>query len=74
MAPLRAVNMATITARTRKSSVITLTGVPSFVDEGLAVGIDLQGEKPRLLVNRKAAGAEGAKFSSRLLKLARIVD
>jgi hypothetical protein len=71
---MRTVDMATITARTRRSSTITLTGVPAFVDAGLTVGTDLQGDKPRLLVNLAAATAEGAQFESRLLKLAKIVD
>jgi hypothetical protein len=72
--PLRAIDVATIAAQSRKRGTITLTGLPAFVDDGLAVGIDLQGEKPRLLVNLAAATAEGAEFESRLLKLARIVD
>ena len=72
--PVRAIAMEAITAVSQKRRELTLTGVPEFVDDGLAVGIDLHGQKPRILINLKAARAEGADFEARLLKLAKIVD
>ena len=73
VAPLRAVAMGLITVATRAEDLLTITGVPEYVQEGLAVGIDEQGGKPRLLINLEAARDEGADLSSQLLKLARQV-
>lgn len=72
--PMRAVDLGTITKQTRAGSRVTLTGVPEYVDAGVAVGVDLQGERPRILINLAAARAEGADFDSRLLKLAKIIE
>ena len=72
--PMRAFDLAAITDWARKSRIVTLTGIPAFVDRGVSVGIDLQGGKPRILINLQAARAEGADFDSGLLKLARIVE
>ena len=72
--PMRAVDLGSITKQTRAAARVTLTGVPEYVDAGIAVGVDLQGERPRILINLAAARAEGADFDSRLLKLAKIVE
>lgn len=71
--PMRAFDLAVITNWARESNIVTLTGIPAFVDRGVSVGIDLQGGKPRIRINLQAARAEGADFDSRLLNLARIV-
>ncbi|MDA1191031.1 MAG: YfiR family protein [Candidatus Poribacteria bacterium] len=73
VAPLRAIEIKRISKITRKNKVLTLTGVPEYVENGLSVGIGLQSEnKPEILVNITAAKAEGADFHSELLKLSRI--
>jgi hypothetical protein len=74
VAPLRAVPLARLALATRECQVVTLTGVPSYVDDGLAVGIDLSGQRPHVVINLPAARAEGARFSAQLLKLARLVE
>lgn len=68
--PLRAVDLANVAAATRSARVTSVTGVPRYVEGGLAVGVRLQGERPKLLINLRAARAEGADFSAELLKLA----
>ena len=73
IAPLRAVEMETITSVSRAQRVTTLTGVPGYVEWGLAVGIGMKGERPRIIINRPAAKAEGANFRSQLLKLASVI-
>lgn len=74
IAPLRAVDLADVTAVTRVRSILTFTGVPEYVAAGIAVGIGARGGRPHILINLSAARAEGADFSSELLKLAQIVD
>lgn len=71
--PLRAIAISDIAAATRAARVTTFTGVPRFVALGLSVGVRLQGDRAKLLVNLQAARAEGADFSAELLKLARLV-
>ncbi|UCG51362.1 MAG: YfiR family protein [Candidatus Latescibacterota bacterium] len=72
--PLKAVDIESITKTSRALALITLTGVPDYVRSGVSVGIGLKEEKPEIIINLAAAKAEGADFSSRLLRLARIVD
>jgi hypothetical protein len=74
IAPLRSIALDEITSISRELHVITLTGVPEYVESGFSVGIGMKGEKPEILINRKAAISEGADFSSQLLKLAKIIE
>lgn len=71
--PLRALAVADVVAAARRRGVRTLTGVPSYVREGVAIGIGVRGDRPEILINLTAARAEGAELSSRLLGLARVI-
>jgi hypothetical protein len=71
--PLRAVDLTAVTRVTRKYDILTMTGVPEYVEGGVSVGIGLRGGNPEIVINREAAAAEGADFSSKLLKLARVI-
>ena len=71
--PLRAVAIGNICVATRAAQTTTFTGVPRFVTLGLAVGVRLQGERLKLLVNLPAARAEGADFRAELLMLAQVI-
>jgi hypothetical protein len=55
-------------ARTRK--VTTLAGKRGYLDRGAALGVFVVGDRPSIFVNVEAAKAEGAAFSSELLKIA----
>lgn len=72
--PLRSVAMKTITAVSRVEKTRTLTGVPDYVKSGLAVGIGTKEGKPLIIINLPTAKAEGADFSSELLKLAKVIQ
>jgi hypothetical protein len=71
--PLRAADVRALAAATRASHVTTVTGVPEYVEMGLAVGIGIAGQRPEIVVNLAASRAEGADYDAQLLKLARIV-
>jgi hypothetical protein len=73
VAPLRAVAIEEIVAISRAHKITTLTGVPEFVEKGIALGLMLRAERPLILVHLTAARAEGADFNSQLLKLARVL-
>lgn len=74
VAPLRAVEIKTMTAVSQSQKILTFTGVPAYVDAGVAVGVGSKGETPRIIINLPAAKAEGVEFSSQLLKLAKVIE
>ena len=71
---LRAVAVDDIVTLTRELQVLTFTGVPAYVNDGMAVGIDLLEKKPKIVINLPAARAEGAAFNAHLLKLANVIQ
>jgi hypothetical protein len=73
IAPLRAFEVDGITRLARSRHLRTVTGVPEYVEQGVALGLTVRKDRPLILVNLNAARAEGSEFSSQLLKLARIV-
>jgi hypothetical protein len=72
IAPLQAVSVSTVAEATRGEGVVSVTGVPRYVEQGLAVGIDMSNARPRIVINLAASRAEGSDFSAELLKLARL--
>ena len=72
VAPLRAYRVADISAAARARGILTVTGIPEYLDEGLAIGVDLRGDRPEILVNLAAARAERADFTAAFLRLATI--
>lgn len=74
VSPLRAVDLESVAAATRKARILTLTGVPRYVAAGLSIGIDVKGERPDIVINLPAAKAEGADLDAQLLKLARVIQ
>jgi len=71
--PLRAINVTAVAAATAARRIMTCTGVPEYVEEGVAVGVDAKGGRPQILINLAAAKTEGIEFPSQLLRLATIV-
>ena len=72
--PLRALDIATVINAARRTSTLTLTGVPEYVEAGLSIGLTMKQDKPQILVNLEASRAEGADLAAPLLKLATIVS
>jgi YfiR/HmsC-like len=73
VSPLRATPLRDVIAASRAVRVTTLTGVPRYVESGLAIGVDMKGDRPEIVVNLAASRAEGADLTAHLLKLARVV-
>ena len=73
VAPLRAVAIEEIVAISHARKITTLTGVPEYVEKGIALGLTLRAERPLILVDLAGSRAEGANFNSQLLKLAQVV-
>jgi hypothetical protein len=73
VAPLRGVALRELAQETRDHGVLSLTGMPKYCSEGLAVGIGIADDKPQIIVNQSAAHQEGAEFSSQLLVMAKVL-
>lgn len=74
LAPVRAVEMKTLTAVSRARKIFTFTGVPAYVEAGLAAGVGVKGDSPRIIINLPAAKAEGVELDAQLLKLAKVIE
>lgn len=74
VSPLRAMDVKDIALVARRGGVVTLTGVPRYVQAGLGIGLDLKDNRPEIIINLSATRAEGADLDAQLLKLARIVE
>lgn len=72
--PMRAVDISMLSAHCHELHLLTITGVPEYMETGIAVGIGLKGEKPLIIINPTAAKLAGADFHSQLLKLAKIIQ
>jgi hypothetical protein len=55
-------------------SVLTSGALAHFVDTAVALGFDLVGGKPKLLVNLRRAREQGVDLSSQVLKLAKVIE
>jgi len=73
VSPLRAFPLGDVIAASRAAQITTVTGVPRYVETGLAIGVDMKGERPEIVINLAASRAEGADLTAHLLKLARLV-
>ena len=57
----------------RTYQIITTTGVPEYVEKGVAVGIGIKLDKPLILINLGTSKAVGTEFDVSLLRIARVI-
>lgn len=74
VSPMRAYDLDRITRLARSRRLLTLTGVPAYVEAGLAIGIGLRRDSPVILVNLPAARESGADLHASLLRLATLIE
>lgn len=72
--PLRGIDIEKIKTASRMMRTISFTGVADYVWQGIAIGFSVRAGKPSIIINRRAAQAEGANFDSRLLRIARVIE
>lgn len=61
-----------VTTVCRERAILSMTTVPDFVPEGVSVGVSSQNDRTVLMINLPVSLAEGARISSRVLKMAKI--
>lgn len=66
-------SLPTIRQIARTRDVTTMASVAADVHDGLCMGVFVHDNKPRILLNRRAAKAEGASFAAGLLRVARLL-
>lgn len=71
--PMRAVDLKMISQLCQSDKILSITGVPQYVEDGISVGLDIKAEKPQIIINLQSSKAEGADFSSKLLNLAKVI-
>ncbi|NUN69666.1 MAG: DUF4154 domain-containing protein [Bacteroidetes bacterium] len=57
----------------RDHEILSMTTVPEYVSGGLSVGVTAVNDRAMLMINLPASRTEGARISSRVLKMAKIV-
>lgn len=74
VAPGNANHIAALLRISQRQKIITITGVPTYVREGVTVGLDLKSDnKTQILINLSTAQLEGVVFDANLLRLSTIV-
>lgn len=72
--PLRGVELDDIITAARSRGVTTFTGVPQYVERGLAIGVGIARERPEIIINLLATRAEGSDFNSQLLRVSKVIQ
>lgn len=73
LTPVRAQDISQISELSERLGIVTLTGVPEFVEEGIGIGLGLRGGRPEILVNLGVCRSAGMNLGSELLKLATVI-
>lgn len=62
-----------IVSKCHADKILSVSGVGDYVQKGLAIAIDLNDQKPRIVINKTGAELSGADLSSKILALAKII-
>ncbi len=64
---------AAVTKYTRGNHVLSVTNVSSFVDRGVTLGVGLENNKPKVLLNLTGSESEGMNWDPKILKISKTV-
>jgi YfiR/HmsC-like len=74
IAPLSPARLGSVVREAASSDFLTLATDVSFVERGVAMGMEMNSGRPRFVVNLDAAVEGGASFEASFLNLCRIVE
>jgi hypothetical protein len=74
LAPLSPARLGSVVREAEDSNFLTLATDVAYVERGVAMGMEMDGGRPRFVVNLEAAVDGGASFESSFLNLCRIVE
>ena len=72
--PLRAVNIAEISAVCHKAGVLSIMAIPQTKDNGIVMGFDLENNKTKIVIDQKAASQSRIEIKAVLLKYSRLIN
>ena len=64
---------AAVTKYTRGNQILSVTNVASFVERGVTLGIEMENDKPKVLLNLTSSESEGLNWDPKILKISRTV-
>ncbi|MCU0241884.1 MAG: YfiR family protein [Vicinamibacteria bacterium] len=73
LSPGHTKNLPAITKISQEQKKTTMTGVPAYVERGVAVGIGERQAKPQILINLSSSKLEGSEFDASLLRIATVI-
>jgi hypothetical protein len=73
LTPLREQALLRMLGICRKMRLTSVASLPEYPSRGATIGFEPPGGKPVIVINLRAAAAEGADFSSRLLSVAKVI-
>jgi len=62
-----------VTRYTRGNRILSVTNVPDFVGKGVTLGIGVENDKPKVLLNLTGSDFEGMKWDPKILKISKTV-
>jgi hypothetical protein len=74
IAPAASEQLPTILSRTEGLAILTVSDSEGFGERGVLINLFREGEYLRFEINRNAVSRSGLRFSSNLLRLARLVE
>ena len=63
-----------LTQYCQANSVLSITGLSKFVDDGVTLGIGVENGKPKILLNLSSTKAENINWNPQILKVASTID
>jgi hypothetical protein len=73
VAPGNAAHLDRVLQVSQSQRITTVTGVPEYVQKGVAVGIGVRQDKPQILINLASVKSEGSEFDASLLRIATVI-
>ena len=64
---------AVVTKYTRGNQILSVTNVATFVERGVTLGIEMENNKPKVLLNLTSSESEGLNWDPKILKISRTV-
>jgi len=64
---------ALVTKYTRANHILSVTNVATFVEKGVTLGIELENNKPKVLLNLTSSESEGLNWDPKILKISKTV-
>lgn len=71
---MRGIDISDVVRISRARHIKTITVVAGYVEDGIAIGLRVQNDKPVIVVNLSAAKAEGSDLTAQLLHVSTIID